>query len=233
MGGMRWELAMCLALAWFICYFCIWKGPKSTGKVRHTNACLPSCVGVGLRVKYVCFITNLTECFHAWMMYMMPSACLGICVCRNSHFLFTEEVWFMHLIHRNSLLMKHFPLLVLETTPTPPPLLRHLHHPLPPYLPAWFSYENPPQGSSSILRRTVRRAKEALRFSEPEWVERWSERKKRLNKKKWCMWKNDLAHSLNEKKKTAPLCGKTYIALKCLFVWLWSKRGEGFFVAGL
>lgn len=44
MGGMRWELAMCLALAWFICYFCIWKGPKSTGKVRHSNTTLLSCL---------------------------------------------------------------------------------------------------------------------------------------------------------------------------------------------
>lgn len=41
MGGVRWELAMCLALAWFICYFCIWKGPKSTGKVHHIHCVLP------------------------------------------------------------------------------------------------------------------------------------------------------------------------------------------------
>uniref|UniRef100_A0A8D3D741 Transporter n=1 Tax=Scophthalmus maximus TaxID=52904 RepID=A0A8D3D741_SCOMX len=33
LGSIRWELALCLLLSWVICYFCVWRGVKSTGKV--------------------------------------------------------------------------------------------------------------------------------------------------------------------------------------------------------
>uniref|UniRef100_A0A670I660 Transporter n=1 Tax=Podarcis muralis TaxID=64176 RepID=A0A670I660_PODMU len=32
-GVVKWDLALCLLLVWVICFFCIWKGVKSTGKV--------------------------------------------------------------------------------------------------------------------------------------------------------------------------------------------------------
>ena len=33
-GAVNWDLALCLLLAWIICYLCVCKGVKSSGKVR-------------------------------------------------------------------------------------------------------------------------------------------------------------------------------------------------------
>ena len=35
MGGVRWELLGCLALAWLVVFLCLCKGVKSSGKVSH------------------------------------------------------------------------------------------------------------------------------------------------------------------------------------------------------
>ncbi|XP_049888312.1 sodium- and chloride-dependent GABA transporter 3-like [Epinephelus moara] len=41
LGSVRWELALCLLASWVLCYFSIWKGVKSSGKVAYFTATFP------------------------------------------------------------------------------------------------------------------------------------------------------------------------------------------------
>ncbi|XP_059144783.1 sodium- and chloride-dependent GABA transporter 1-like [Physella acuta] len=40
-GNLQWELSLCLLAIWVMCYFCIWKGVKWTGKVVYVTALFP------------------------------------------------------------------------------------------------------------------------------------------------------------------------------------------------
>lgn len=43
MGNIKWDLALCLVLAWIVVYVCICKGIKSSGKVLVYSPKLGNC----------------------------------------------------------------------------------------------------------------------------------------------------------------------------------------------
>ncbi|XP_019959998.2 sodium- and chloride-dependent GABA transporter 2-like [Paralichthys olivaceus] len=50
-GTVKWELLLCLLACWVACYFCIWKGVRSTGKVVYVTAVFPYVMLVILLVR--------------------------------------------------------------------------------------------------------------------------------------------------------------------------------------
>ncbi|KAH0630190.1 hypothetical protein JD844_012904 [Phrynosoma platyrhinos] len=52
-GVVKWDLALCLLLIWVICFFCIWKGVKSTGKVVYITATFPFVMLIVLLIRGV------------------------------------------------------------------------------------------------------------------------------------------------------------------------------------
>ncbi|XP_061538185.1 sodium- and chloride-dependent GABA transporter 2-like [Phycodurus eques] len=50
-GSIRWEVLLCLLAMWVICYFCIWKGVKSTGKVVYFTATFPYAMLLALLIR--------------------------------------------------------------------------------------------------------------------------------------------------------------------------------------
>lgn len=68
-GGIQWELAICLAIVWIICFFCIWKGIKSTGNSAYVIALLPY---VSLTILLIRGLT-LPGCLKGLEFYLKPN----------------------------------------------------------------------------------------------------------------------------------------------------------------
>ncbi|XP_064608098.1 sodium- and chloride-dependent creatine transporter 1-like [Liolophura sinensis] len=50
-GSIKWDLALCLLLAWILVYFCVWKGIKLSGKISYVTVIAPYILLVVLLVR--------------------------------------------------------------------------------------------------------------------------------------------------------------------------------------
>ncbi|XP_041836766.1 sodium- and chloride-dependent GABA transporter 2-like [Melanotaenia boesemani] len=91
-GSLRWEMAVCLLLAWILCYFCVWKGVRSTGKVVYFTATFPYVMFV---VLLACGLT-LPGAMNGIVFYLYPDptrlASLQVWVDAGAQVLFSSGI---------------------------------------------------------------------------------------------------------------------------------------------
>ncbi|KAM9814177.1 sodium- and chloride-dependent GABA transporter 2-like [Neosynchiropus ocellatus] len=79
LGSVQWELCLCLLLTWIICYFCIWKGVRSTGKATYVTATFPFVMLTVLLIRGM----TLPGALHGIKYYLYP----------DPHRLSDPQVW--------------------------------------------------------------------------------------------------------------------------------------------
>lgn len=88
LGTIKWDMALCLAAVYIICYFSLWKGISTSGKVRmhHSNA-------------HVIVFTFFCSCSFNYI----HSACVSMCNC-----LFAQKGRTHTQEHKNTHIDSHF-----------------------------------------------------------------------------------------------------------------------------
>uniref|UniRef100_A0A3P9K438 Transporter n=1 Tax=Oryzias latipes TaxID=8090 RepID=A0A3P9K438_ORYLA len=69
LGSIQWDLSLCLLLSWVICYFCVWKGVRSTGKATYFTATFPFLLLIVLFIRGM----TLPGAFHGIKYYLYPN----------------------------------------------------------------------------------------------------------------------------------------------------------------
>uniref|UniRef100_A0A674NIZ6 Transporter n=1 Tax=Takifugu rubripes TaxID=31033 RepID=A0A674NIZ6_TAKRU len=69
LGSVRWELVLCLLVCWVFCFFSIWKGVRSSGKVAYFTATFPYVMLLILLIRGL----TLPGAFNGIYFYLYPS----------------------------------------------------------------------------------------------------------------------------------------------------------------